>query len=316
MTRPGILAADTKGRVWLATIDGLFVADETGARRVSLRSDQYPLDTPSDIVVDTSGTVWVASQRGLQRLNADSQDWRFVDGVNPGGGIRLGAALAGGLWLIRSCELLYFDGQTLNAAPPLPPGDRSYCDFSSLMVDSSGNVWLSHLSNELLQYIPTTKEWQTYAMGGQFVRQVSMGNDGTLYALNSAGKIKRYSPGQGPWQTVVQLDQPDYTIAADNQGGVWAGGFKSRELQWYRPGAATPIIQPVLTDQTFSLFVDGQNRLWVFTIDELLRFDGSRWWIVTTPPLGRIIKMAVAPDGRWWFAGERGVAVYDPALEQ
>jgi streptogramin lyase len=312
---PSNLAADSKGDVWLATVDGLFVADENGARRVSLRPDQYPLFTPSDIAVDTSGNVWVANERGVQRLSADTRDWRFVDGVDPGEGIGLGAAHDDGLWLTRGCELLYYDGHTLNVAPSLPPGNRSYCNLSGPTVDSSGNVWLADYSNEILQFNPTTKEWQRYEMG-QPVRQVSIGNDGTVYALNLAGKIKQYSPVQGTWQTVVGLERPDYTIAADNQGGVWAGGFKSRQLRWYRPGSATPLVQPVLTDQTFSLFVDRQNRLWVFTIDELMRFDGSRWLIVSTPPIGRIIKMAIAPDGRWWFAGENGVAVYDPKREQ
>ena len=59
------------------------------------------------------------------------------------------------------------------------------------------------------------------------------------------------------------------------------------------------------------MFVDRQSNLWVSIPDGLFRYDGRTWQIVSSPPLGWISTMTTAPDGRLWFVGSRGVAVYD-----
>jgi hypothetical protein len=47
-----------------------------------------------------------------------------------------------------------------------------------------------------------------------------------------------------------------------------------------------------------------------------MRLDGDQWQTVTIPPIGAIVATTIASDGRVWFAGKHGIAVYDPAKDK
>jgi hypothetical protein len=66
-----------------------------------------------------------------------------------------------------------------------------------------------------------------------------------------------------------------------------------------------------------TLHVDQSDRLWAANLyGELAVYDGQQWRMIATPGIGTVNRIADAPNGRQWFAGPQGVAVYDLKLDQ
>jgi streptogramin lyase len=312
--------ADPKHGVWLAGTEGLFRVDGTSVRRIpiGLEVEKYTLYPPGGVAVDTSGTVWVTTEHGLQRLTSDGQTWRLVDNARLAGRLMFNPMPArdGGLWLLNN-DLLHFDGTTLiTLSLPLPTNNR--CSQHGLDVDPSGNVWLPNFDCSLLQFNPTSNQWQRH-LPGKNIDRVSISADNAVYVLNTTGQLMLYSPAQNAWPTVIQLKPqpylPYYSIAADNHGGVWIAAQETGELWRYQPGWTSLISQCRLPAGDSYLFVDQQNQLWVSTSSGLLRFDGHDWQTISAP-ISSVHPMATGPDGRVWFASQQGVAVYDPAQDE
>ncbi len=336
------VSADPKHGVWLGSHDSLFWSDGTSVRHIPIGLEGYTLYPPGTLVVDKTNQVWVSTERGPQYLSADGKEWRLAfegdqrlaDGVDILGplngdyfGMQLAAADDGGLWLLTTLGLIDYDGHSLEAISPPPPivpsqPTDTVCALSRLAVDLSGNVWISADDGGLLQFDPRYHTWQRHLPTHRF-SAVSTNQD-SVYGLDSTEQIWLYTPPYTTWQPLARLVRSASNplcsrMVVDRGGDIWVADFGLGELWRYQPSGSTLLAQCILKDKDnfpYALFVDQQNQVWVSTSNGLLRFSGHDWQIITTPPIGRVLAMAVALDGRLWFAGPQGVAVYDPKGNQ
>jgi ligand-binding sensor domain-containing protein len=101
------------------------------------------------------------------------------------------------------------------------------------------------------------------------------------------------------------------SITADNHGGVWV--TQSAEIRHYPDGFSFVLDPEVAGFRSYRIFADQRSNLWIATEDKLYLYDGKDLRLIASPPISPVGAMSAAPDGRLWFAGQRGVAVYDPA---
>lgn len=310
------LLTDPRGGVWVATIEGLFYATEGNLQRVPIGTEKYTLITPKAIAVETNGRVWAATERGLQSLKPDTQQWLVEADTHLGGVLNqspaasLVAAPGGGLWLTHGFDLLHYDGTTVTSLMG-PPAD-SGCGLGPLQIDSAGDLWAAGYRCGVWQYRAASNDWQGHQTS-QYIDQLAVGADGTLVALTGDGQLLARSL-TGDWSTLGTADRTfDVVMASDQRGGAWIASRYTGELWHYRSGGVQPMGKVAKLGAYFTLLSDPSGQLWLSLRDDLLRFDGTRWQSDTAPAIGALNTLAVAPDGRLWFSGERGIAVYDPA---
>ena len=250
-------------------------------------------------------------------LSADGQQWQLADNdkliAQPSSlPFYLPATAAeGGIWLANPLELWHYDGRNLAAAPPLPLEDKQ-CVLGMIKSDQAGHVWAIGPGCGVLEFDPATNQWQHHLTDQSFT-QLSIGLDGTVIAVGTNGQLFAHPSHAADWKVIAQVDSISNPVAvADNRGGAWVGLRQAAEIWHYPAGSDRPTILRAPTNDYFTLAIDRQSRLWLSTSDELMRYDGHSWQTVGAPSLGLISTLETAPDGRLWFAGERGIAVYDP----
>lgn len=317
------LAPDPQHGVWIAAYDaGLFYATDADIQHVSIGLEKYTLYTPFSLAIDPQGTTWATTSSGVQQLSVDRQRWQLADNdkviAQPSSlpFYLLTTASTEGIWLANSQELWHYDGRNLTAAPPLP-GEGKRCVLNMIRSDEAGHMWGIGAGCGVLEFDPATNQWQRH-FADQSFDQLSIGADGAIVISNYAGQLLARPSGSTAWKLLAHLDraQSDPVIVADNHGGAWVGLRQLGEVWHYPAGSDQPTVVRVPTNDYFTLAIDGQSHLWLSTRDELMRYDGQAWQTVGAPPIGVSYSLATAPDGRLWFAGERGVAVYDPKLDK
>jgi ligand-binding sensor domain-containing protein len=314
------LAADPTHGVWLAAREGLFFSDGKTLQRISIGLEKYTLYPTGSIVIDASGTVWAASGRGLQRFDADTQRWSLVDDAQLSNMLNMAniegfaAASDGGVWITTDRDLLHYDGKMITTMPLPEPR----CGLRGLGVDPTGNVWFPSLNCGIVQFDPATKVWQHHQpSSNEFdvdVDHLSIGSDGSVYAAGVSGELWVYSPTARTWRFVAHIKKSineSESITADNHGGVWV--TQSAEIRHYPDGFSFVLDPEVAGFRSYRIFADQRSNLWIATEDKLYLYDGKDLRLIASPPISPVGAMSAAPDGRLWFAGQRGVAVYDPA---
>jgi ligand-binding sensor domain-containing protein len=103
---------------------------------------------------------------------------------------------------------------------------------------------------------------------------------------------------------------------SDRKGGVWLTTTNRGTLWHYSNGQFTTLEHPFGSTWITTLHVDQSDRLWAANLyGELAVYDRQQWRMIATPGIGTVNRIADAPNGRLWFAGPQGVAVYDLKLD-
>ncbi|MBN2003129.1 MAG: hypothetical protein JXA21_07200 [Anaerolineae bacterium] len=311
-----ILAADSNRGVWAGTSQGLFHIDETGAQRLdqTMGIDFCALPASAlDITVDTCGTAWLATNRGLHKLSRSSARWEPVSDTMLDEADRqrtvmgIGAAPAGGVWATHGWDLW-----KINEIAPvqLLPDLNLSCLPNSLVVDTHNTVWVAASVCGVWQYLPTTETWIKRNPGN--LRQgLSAGADGAVYSIGE----KRLNVYTGTTQSMI-VSRVDIAvtphlqaIAGDSHGGVWINEYNTSHVWYMRDGHQTQL--EGAPEDVIGVIVDAQDRLWMYTQNSLVVYDGNKVTKIGAPLRG-IFKISLGPDGRVWVISESGVAVYNP----
>ena len=223
--------------------------------------------------------------------------------------------------------------------PPLPD-----CKLDSLTTDWSGDVWATTHCGFVWQYEPATGHWIRHVLNAptfndtnsDVIRRIVAGTDGTVYAVGLSGLGQLTEPNSAitgtletneeqlsyityRHRTLLLTDgtvlQPHSLATVDRQGGVWLLTNRG-ELWHYASGRATVLGTPFGGTAITALQVDQHDRLWATSRDrQLVVYDGRNWRAIDMPDVGDVNRIVEAPDGRMWFVGRLGLAVYDPTKD-
>ena len=338
VTQGTSLVPDPEHGVWLGTDRGLLYSDGLTLRLLPLDQDQSTLHAqPRNIAVDTQSNAWIVTAQGVQMLPASGTQWQDVTDFDLGPSVNhwplgtIATAQEGGIWATHGGDLWRFGGSmTTPLTNSVPLGEG--CRLIHLTVDRDGNVWSPLGKCGVTVFIPKIGDWVLYPFEGLGVEEVFIGGDGTVYAHNDAGQLYRLtnldrSSGalSHAWE-IVDPTQPiqQASFGADAQGGLWTVDCPTGEVQRKQGGSVTTFGKVFTGAKSFSCspanrwYFDARSGLWVYDYAgrDLLRYDGQAWQSAHQPNVGPIQDITTGPDGRVWFVGDRGVAVYDPKLDK
>ncbi len=278
--------------------------------------DQIPWSLkaqPDLILIDRSGDTWKIIDRTLYRLPANSSnnqklplagtenaptsldlpvDWLTSIALDP----------IHGVWLGSDGGLFYSDGVTMRWVPLGQKSSLLHAEPRNIAIDTEGNAWVV-TAQGVQRLLVHDSQWQ----------------DVTDFGLGL---------GINEW--------PLGTIAAAREGGIWA--THGQDLWRFGGLSSTPLMGAPLPQDSCRLIhlaVDPDGNVWSplsnCTAHEIVfRPKTGEWQLdppnayvpqwptgsfTNLPAVGTIRDEVVSPDGRVWIAGDRGVAVYDPAKD-
>lgn len=341
--RISAVTADPSHGVWIGTDRGLMYTDGQAMYQLPSFDRHVSGGIPIDLVIDSSGAAWVLTNESkLSWLPADQsvQDFKVLSAISA----RAFATAADGIWITHGTDLIHLKiGERIPHAIPLPEAD---CKLDRLTTAPNGDVWATSRCGSVWQYQPALGHWIRHVVDASTpdvtifepIESVVAGTDGRVYAIGPNGLAVLTEPGG---TSVGGLESSGDTLpysiyryhvralaagvaplsngpsATDRHGGFWLTTTNRGNLWHYADGQFTTVEHPFSATWLTALYVDQADQLWVANLyGQLALYDGQQWSIFDTPGIGTVYRIASAPDGRLWFAGNQGVTAYDPAQDK
>ncbi len=262
-------ARDGRGRVWIASLEGLFFDDGHGIRPIDPKHlvDGKQFGARS-LHVDGRGALWIGTWTWLYRLDLDDPD--------------------------------------AVAKPHLLDQLKDF-NIETVASDRDGTIWLGSAASGLLAVTAEpafANLGKQENLAGRVAFAVHGARDGSVWITASEG-LSRWRDGK----FVNYRAPRDYpandlrSIAESRDGTMWFGGFRSGLVRW--SGQAFAKV-PLSDDDTQSLFVDRDDHLWVASRHGgLTELAGEQVTVHTPAEVGcaRYVQaMAQDPSGTLWFA--------------
>jgi ligand-binding sensor domain-containing protein len=157
------------------------------------------------------------------------------------------------------------------------------------------------------------------------IEDILIGGDDVIYGKTSFGQLLKFTgtlssaTGTIPaaWQSIEGgIRDERSAFGTDRQGGLWTITNITREIWREHAGSEKAFGRFIPINSSIAYwYFDSHSRLWLFDYQDLWLYDGQTWRLAQQPDIGFVRDMASDPAGRVWVAGDRGIAVYDPALE-
>jgi len=339
------MAQTADGRVWAGTEAGPVYFDGQGFVPFA---GTLPSGMTTDLFADADGSLWVATYGGVARIQGGrARVLGEAEGLAPGMYPRVGRDAFHHLWVlgtgaifiengpmnfvkaqafpvpgrpiqmfvdpacrevlaITSKAILQWRGDRWEVLPGPPIGPRE--EFLNLAKDGSEAIWVR--SGQAL--------WQRPKGGGWRRERANMGG-----GYNFSSRLERDAQGwvwfddaDGLWRMNgdqrARFSRPDEEARGglvDREGGIWIRtdrginrtlGQGRWQLYDRRDGLATDLAWQPIRDHLGQLWVGTEKGLCVSTR------QGFREVLP-----GRILSLAVAPDGHVWAAGSPGGTVFE-----
>ena len=237
--------------------------------------------------VDRTGAVWATGVGHLLRLDpatGNVRTWTIADDASFGSSSQIVAARGGGVWLIESSSLRWFDGESFRDVVTAP--------FTIIGAAEApdGSLWATAFDKERGVYRWDGSTWTGIPGWGP-------GAEPSVIGVDRAGR---------PWVA-------GWTYPGPAPAGLW----RLDEGTWATidPDAvpAPAGVTPPLAGVVEAIAPDPDNGVWVITnrgggglsVRSILRFDGSSWTEYGSEVVGfEPSSVSIGPGGTVWAAGE------------
>jgi hypothetical protein len=177
--------------------------------------------------------------------------------------------------------------------------------LSQVSVGSDGTVWGINSAGQVYMFNVQTQSWQQAP--GLF-SQIAVGSSGFVWALNAAGQVYRYDPALKSWDQIPgALSQ----IAVGSDGDVW-GINSSAQVYHFNSATQTWSYIPGALAQ---IAVGYDGAIWgINAAQQIYRFNpGTQSWQQIPGALKRV---AVGADGDVWGINNAGQTYHFNSLSQ
>ncbi len=303
------LTADTNGRLWVGTGNGLaFWDDHKFQDATPTNSDLRPRITALSVMPD--GHIWavangcVCEAAGRRWILApDPTRYFFADTSDPVG---MQQDHQGGMWFYNHSRglvhvLAVGDVHPLTAADDFPDA-QVYCGFD----DREGDLWMGLDAGGLVRL----REAQFHTANPddqKAAESVSQDAQGAIWIGLMNGGLDRLDNG-----TFTNLTAPDQTasgaancVCPDNAGRLWVSG--SDDNLYVRAGNRFELVQPLI-HRVKAILTARNGRVWVGTTSGLYFTDGGPEQIQFFKGMERHSVRALAEDsaGTLWAGSGNG----------
>jgi signal transduction histidine kinase/ligand-binding sensor domain-containing protein len=329
---------DSQGSVWVGTRHGLNRFHSVALSPLTERNG-LPTVAPGAIAIDRSGALWMAPRTGglYRRVHADSGAFvsmRSTDIVSS-----IAAAADSSVWIgRREAGVLRYHAGSWRAYPTGPA--------NAVLVDHSGVIWVATAAGlQRLWHEQLTTLTGRDGLADSVVLALVEDGRGSIWAGTSRGLSRIDHSGGDP--TITSYRVADglgasvvSALLGTRDGAVWAGTiggltrFADGRLVTIRGenGLVPELVTAMAEDERGYLWLAGFRGLRRVPLAELnavadsvARGQPARLRPVPTfmpadgvpspeVAVGVQVPTAMAATGRLWFAMERGLVSFDPAL--
>ncbi|MRX06361.1 hypothetical protein GJ697_00770 [Pseudoduganella sp. FT25W] len=293
---------DADGRVWAATPRGMFHLD--GERWHAAEADWgLTRSTYKTLMRDRHGVLWAQGDDGIYTLAPGAR--RFIRLPRDSGVGVVTEVSDGSVWS--------WDGQnnrlnrlTAPANGVAPRRWRLHGEVGAVLFDRAGNLWAGRQDGvEYHTARGTAVAGPQQGLTGGAVTALLEDREGNVW-VSTANGVDRFRAKR--LARIPITEHPGrLPIAADSQGGMWAGR-SHLERQEHGNFAASPLWPAAAsywTDQIHCAYLDADGVLWLGGFGGLWRKDGERVSRVALPNgLNAVQFSAIARDrqGRLWIS--------------
>jgi ligand-binding sensor domain-containing protein len=338
-------------RIWIATVEGLYIFDTDTERFEHFDKSTASGETiPStfDMAYDHDGQLWIASGDGLfrydeehDRLTRYSRDRDKAARSLPGNHVwTIYVDRQGAVWVGTRGGLCRYNPHsdnfvTFRADNEAPFGRPLGNEILSITADATDNIWVGSWNDGIARLNPTNNRLHYYFGEGDslFIPRVrtlyTPDNEGRLYAGSDDGFfVVNTSTLRCRQSTQRFADESIYHIAADREGGLWLGTYfggaiylspKYKDIEWYYADAAPHGLSGNVVSQFCE---EPSGKIWIATEDGgLNRFDPRTQrfeHFLTAPgnsePCYRNLHALLWDGGRLWVGSfSHGLYLLNPA---
>lgn len=336
---PTALLQDSRQRLWIGTLGGLYVREPGGAPCRVGAAEAAPhrlYDEVTTLFEDRAGAIWIGTYGGLLRHDPMRKPFRHLPATEPGGvlaafvdggteGEPVSAVAvedSGALWAgTFNNGLLLLDSETGMTTERFLVGDGP-CNawIWDLEWGAPGELWvathsalcrLEAASGAVRGVVPSS------------VRDVDGGPGGRMWTASPAG-LAVVDPATGRIRTLAGEDEGVGvldTVHVDADGTAWGGaGLESGgTLVRHRPGEAPLVLPAFVPEGIWDVHRSRAGRLWLATGAGLRWIDEAGGDLRLRSPAGApaAVLYSLQEDGagRLWAGTSRGLLRFDPKGE-
>jgi ligand-binding sensor domain-containing protein len=288
-------------------------------------------DDVRDLWGDSMGNLWVATPGGVNRITLDSR--KLLTFTQPVDIDRIAGDAAGNVWAAALGEeggVWQWDGSAW-VSHTVTDG-LSGGAYAAMRASADGRVYLG---GDRGLDIWEGEEWETFAaLPGRHVTGIWQDGLGDLWLSSEITPGRPFNLSlyhAGSWQTVLNenasrgMGAEPLALLRDSRGQAWMGtplGLfvyqPDGDARWRGVGP----VEGLAAGAVPALFEDDSRTLWVANGEQVYRIDHLSCGQASTgmcgerrlfePRVGAVSRVAAGPDGSVLFAGEAGVALYQP----
>ncbi|HET7664228.1 MAG TPA: diguanylate cyclase [Rhodanobacteraceae bacterium] len=294
------------GRLWVGTLDGLFVLSSDRHRRIEAWLHHDPADPHSlagnrvhALVEDRNGAIWAGTYGdGLDRLDPASHGWTFE----------------------------HFRHDTAH------PDGLSNNTVQTLFADATGLIWIGTYGGGFDIYNPRSNAFgairhsknDSHSLLDDIVWAIYRDDAGNTWVGTRSGLTRFGKRPKDVSQHVFGDSVPVFVLYGDHDGRLWGG---TDEGLYRNSGTGTPFRKVSLDAANdgkdlfhiSQIFGDRQGRLWVATMNSLLRLDPASGRVLQRFQSGHgpldlptsITTMCQTSDGTLWLGSQHGLRRFD-----
>lgn len=180
---------DSKGRIWLGTVDGLHSFDGYTFREWRDNSISSLGSAISSITEDDKNQLWIGTSRGIVIFDLLKEEFKELD-IAPSSGVRI--------------KSLVYD----------------------IIFDSNKQAWIATGGEGVFRYDPTTKILRQYPaitkVNSDAVRDIMEDSSGFLWIATQKG-LSRYNPIQDRFIPVGNSEIDALSLFEDGKHNIWIG---------------------------------------------------------------------------------------------
>lgn len=280
---------DKKGRIWLATFDGIYKYEQG---KFSLFSEEISQDRFFSVMEDSKGTIWLGSiGSGVYHYDGETlQNLTTDNGLINNEIISIYEDKSGRIWFGAnggfSC---YSDGEFVNYVIDkgtikeaekgriIPNLQRPPNEVNVILEDQSGKIWIGTRGNT---FVYDGKTFEVVTGGGRSfanVRWITEDRKGKIYLAGNDG-LWRYD---GMFYQNISTDFTGY-VYEDAKGNIWTSSQKGGTWAlscYYLFGEeiGTETIMKSGEGMFFGIAEDAGGNIWSGTLKGVYRYDGNKF---------------------------------------
>ena len=271
---------DSKGRVWLGTLNGIIIFDGK-ERRTITTNEGLSNNIVWDIIEDKDNNYWIATQGGgIVKYNGEEFiNYTIEDGLSSNIILTLMEDTNGNIWIgTYEKGLSKFDGKSVEV---LEYKDLSSNSIRDIYEDRKKRIWILTYKNGIYQIYKNRISHYTIENNllDNIVLSINEDTEGNIW-LGTNGGISKLS--KKPFEIyTVDFGIPDKDIMAvhaDKSGNIWAGGYNGLfRLDVNNNISVFNVENGLPENRIMCITHDINNNIWIGTMYGLTKYSGNKF---------------------------------------